>query len=1193
MSTLCNSCGFQNPPGMRFCGNCGTRLQEGESTPTPAGGGLGHIRIETGSLDPHVVANAPLTGAGLADTNGLGVMTGADLLERFRRAGLEASGQRRSVTVLFVDLTGYTHLSEELPDEVLYELIQKFIKALADDVLKYEGMVDKLTGDGLMALFGAPIAYENNAERAVRAALDMQTDVARLSQEIPDLQGRPLTLHIGLNSGSVIVGGVGNDAIMNYTAIGDSVNLSRRLEEVAGPGSILVSESVYRQTRRLFEFVPQPPQRLKGISREVTAYRVVRPKEKPESVRGLDGLRAPMIGREAELRQLRQMVDHLVVDRQGGLVLLLGEAGMGKSRITAELKSSIDPSEVRVLEGRSLTYRKSMAYWIFQDVLRSYLGVNLDTSASEVRARLQEEIRRLFPISDEWRERLPYLEHLLSLEPSDAGAAERIRYLDAGQLRQQIFLVVRDVLMVETEIKPLLLILEDLHWADDASIDLLQFLLDSVRRAPLLVYAISRPFEGGAVKALTERARQRLASHFLSIRLQALPPEYSKELFHALLFIPDLPETLREGIITRSAGSPFYLEEILRMLIENNIIYQDGGHWRMTSGADPSNIGVPETLQDLILTRFDRLSQPQRRVLQTAGVIGYQFNSAVLKAVLSPLPSDQVQQSLDWLVEREFIQPDPTSPGENGTEDYIFKHVLVSDAVYSTLLQRDRRELHQKVGQAIEQTYADHLDGQVELLASHFLRSPMLDRALSYLILAGQKASRDYANEQARQQYIQALSLLPRVSYSPTQALQIHIGLGDALVIAGEYQAARDHYQTALEVMEDPDHANPEWVRQTSNLQRKIGITFERQGDYDKAMARLLAAEEMLGRSETTYPVERASILNDIGYIHSRRGKLDQAEFTLIRALALAERNGQIDVVASVLNRLGGICYQRDDLIQATQYLTRSLELREKIGDIVNVARSYNNLGLLKWKQGDQDGGLECFNRSVRLQTNLGDVEGLISLNTNIGLIEIDRGNLAASEVHFREALASAEQIGHTFYIGDSHKHLALFNMYTENWSMMLSHAQKGLESFMSIGVQDHQLELWTFIGLAYLNLGQIHECEEAAGKAIELMNSAHGFAVTGGEGEGRALRLLSGLARARKDYGAARRHLEKSAADFAQIGNRVEQARSLLDLADVLVDSGDLDRAREWLEAARIIFDSLGAKFDRQRLDAVASRLA
>ncbi len=228
---------------MRFCGNCGTRLPTGKSAPSSE-----KRNSQTGPL-----SSSPETGQlpaledYQAERQNLGILTGPDLLDRFRRAGLEATGQRRSVTVLFVDLTGYTHLSEQISDELLYDLIQKFIRVMVDNVYRYEGMVDKLTGDGLMALFGAPIAYENNAERAVRAALDMQDAIARLSAEMRELQGHQLQVHIGINAGSVIVGGVGSDALMNYTAIGDSVNLARRLEEAAAPATILVSESVFRQ----------------------------------------------------------------------------------------------------------------------------------------------------------------------------------------------------------------------------------------------------------------------------------------------------------------------------------------------------------------------------------------------------------------------------------------------------------------------------------------------------------------------------------------------------------------------------------------------------------------------------------------------------------------------------------------------------------------------------------------------------------------------------------------------------------------------------------------------------------------------------------------------------------------------------------------------------------------------------------
>lgn len=1169
MSIVCENCGFENPPGMRFCGNCGTRLVEVKSAPKPIRSPE-HSPIDETRVDPAR----------------LGVMTGSDLMARFQQAGLEASGQRRNVTILFVDLSGYSHLSEMISDEALYELVHRFIRVLADDVYRYEGMVDKFTGDGLMALFGAPIAHENDAERAIRAAMDMQADVAQLSKDTQELHGIELRVHIGLHAGSVIVGGIGNDAIMNYTAIGDSVNLARRLEEAAEPGTILVSESVFRQTRRLFDYEALPPQRLKGIGREVRAYKLLKPKAQPGNLRGLDGLHAPMIGRADELKRLSQAVDRLIHKHQGGTVLLVGEAGMGKSRLTAELKASLNLSEVRILEGRSLTYRKSIAYWIFQDVLRSYLGVTPETPSGEVHLRLVDEVKLAFTPGSDWRERLPYLEYLLSIEPTGGSPASRLRYLDAGQLRQQIFLAVRDLFVSEARRKPLLLILEDLHWADESSLELIQFLLDTTLRVPLLIYAISRPFEGSAVTSIRERAQRRLASRFLDIQLQALPPDQSKQLLHALLALPDLPETLREGIIQRSAGSPFYLEEILRMLIENHILYREGEQWRLTPGADPGAIGVPETLQGLILTRFDRLLPAQRQVLQTASVIGYQFNTDVLAKVLSPLPEGELTSILNWLVEREFVQPDPGTFGK----DLVFRHALVSDAVYSTLLQRDRRELHSRVAEAIETLHTNRLESQVEILANHYLRSSQIERALHYLILSGQKAARDFANNQARQHFEQALGLLDKVPHTAQQAFQIHMGLGDALVTAGDYHTAREHLQAALEMVLDP--VDDDSIRQHSILQRKIATTYERQGDYEQALDRLLAAEAILRRSNTPFPVEQASILNDIGWVYSRRGSTDQAESFLIQALKLAEPTGQYDVIASILNRLGGICFQRDALEQAAVYLARSLELREKIGDVVNVARSFNNLGLLRWKQGDLTGALEYFHRSFRLQANLEDVEGLIELKNNMGLVEVDRGNMDQAAKHFHEALQSAMQIGHSYHIGLSNLHLAFLKVSQEAWQEALDHSRISLASFQEIGVQEHQLELHTFIGLAYLGLGRLAETEEAARVVTQTLTAGEGSVAGGLESEGRALRLTGAVARQNQDWEQACQDFKRSAETFAQVGNQLEQARSLVELADLLADRGQQDEARVYLLQAGAIFRSQGASQNLSKLAEVESKL-
>ncbi len=1168
---------------MRFCGNCGRRLED--TTPIKSSrprneSGTANL-VETGSGD----RKAPLIPT---STDQLGVMMGADLLDRFQKAGLESNGQRRNVTVLFVDLTGFTNLSEQLSNEDLYDLIQEFIRTLADDVYKYEGMVDKLTGDGLMALFGAPISYENNAERAIRSALDMQEDVRKLGQKSREKLGFDLQIHVGLNSGSVIVGGMGSNLIMNYTAIGDIVNLAKRLEESAKPGTILVSESVYRQTKPIFDFQMLPPLGLKGISHPVTAYQLAGSKILPGKVRGVEGLHAPLIGRENELGQLTYVADRLAFDQQGSLVLVVGEAGLGKSRLTDELKAVIQPGSIAIFEGHSLTYRKAIPFWIYQDVVRNILGVSLSAPAEEIRAKLIRQTEAIFGSAS--GDTLPYLEHLFSLKPSDTSAADRISFLDAGQLRQQIFLAVRNLLLGLAREKPVLLILEDLHWADETSLDLTLFLLDSIRYSPLVIYGISRPYEGGGLSQIVERARQRLVDRFVPIRLLALPMDQSKELLQSLLTVPEVPDSFKEQIIQRAAGVPFYLEEILRMLIENKVIVRSEGHWMLSPQADVKDLGVPDTLQDLILTRFDRLSPFYRQVLQTGSVIGNQFGADVLQAVLPAVSKEDTAQALADLVEKEYILPQKGQEATSPEALYIFKHVLVSDAIYSTLLQRDRHELHGRVGQAIEILYSNRFEGQIELLANHYMRSMMLDRALIYLLLAGQKAARGYANEQARQHYIQALGLLPRVRYSLDQLQAIHIGLGDVLVTIGEYQSARDHYQIAYDVIEEGSNSldNPHW-QEKSELLRKIATTFERQGDYDKTMLKLTLARAAIDHLDKPPAVECAKILNDIGWIYFRRGNLDQAEISLMEALGLAETTAQLDVVASIYNRLGGVAYQKGQFDTSSEFTHKSLELREKIGDIVAVARSYNNLGLLHWRLGDWDGALENFNRSYTLHTNLGDIEGMLELNTNLGLLQLDRGNIDEVKNRLEDILNTAQSIGHLYTIGLAQLHLSLLYLSIEDWQTALDYTLNSLNNFREIGVKDILVDVYLHAGQACLGLGDLDAAEKWGLEAQTLLQQSNPEnEISPSEESGRIDRLMGSIAQKRGLFQQAAFLLTRSASIFNREGNQFEHARSQACMASLSIDRGQKDQALSLIQQSRDIFLKLGAKTDLRKLDAL-----
>ena len=1156
-ATLCRKCGFNNPPGMRFCGNCGTRL------------GATGILVTAQLPTPPNLANL---------SQQVGVMMGADLLERFHQAGLEASGQRRNVTLLFADLTGFTGLSQRLDTEELFVVIQQFASLLARSVYKFEGMVDKFIGDGIMAIFGAPIAQENNAEMAIRAALDMQQELDRFSQEVQEhYKNEVLRLHIGLHTGSVIVGSMGSSLMMNYTAIGDTVNLAARLQQNADPGTILVSHAVYQFTRPLFDFEPLTPLSLKGYAAPVQAYRLIGPRQTPSSVRGIAGLSAPLIGRATEFNALRDAVDHLIEFKHGQLILIEGEAGIGKSRLTAELRTYLRPLPVRVLLGQSYTYRRTAAHWVFQDLLLSLFGLQQNIPEPLALTTIKDHLTRL--LGREAAETLPYIDTLLSIGLDRPEVTERTRYLDAAQLRQRIFLAVRTVLLAEARQAPLVLIFEDIHWADEASLDLLIYLLDSIADAPLLMLGISRQYSEESLNRLVQKAERDLTGRFLHLRLIQLSSEDSQQLLKELLVIPDLPAGLHNEIITRAAGNPFYLEEILRMLIdEQKIIFQDQA-WRLAPGTSLEPLGVPDTLQGLILARFDRLELIQRRVLQVASVMGRNFSSAVLAAVMQTEDIDPLllPATLDGLEQRGFVLP------QAGLSDfdYLIKHILVSDAIYSTLLKSERSDLHGQVGEAIEGLFADHTAEQVELLARHYGASNRYDRALHYLILAGQQEARNYANQQARHSFEQALEILDRIEHTPAQAVDTRIGLGDVLVFTGEYPAALQQYHWALDVLEPFKSSQSAQLR--SRLYRKLSTVQERQGNYDQALADLASAQMALAELPESDPIENAWILNTVGWIHLRRGDLDAAAAALNQALILVEGTREYDIISSIYNRLGGVAYQKGRLKQASDFVRRSLELRQRIGDVNGVASSYNNLGLLNWRYGDLDSALDNFKHSVEVFSSLGDVEGIIINNSNHGLVYLDRGDFENAFSRFSQALALAKQIGGSYHIGSCYLHLARYSLFRQDWPQALEYARFSEQTFAGIGVQEHRVYGAIYTSLAYLGQGKLADAHAAARTALDLLAEISPGPTPGASEEhAHALRMWGQVLRAEgAGWAEVEAALRQSVVEFRTVGNQIELARSQRLLGEVLAVCGRTSEAQALQTEAHQVIIRLGAKLD------------
>ncbi len=1106
------------------------------------------------------------------------MLIGSDLKQRFRQAGLEAAGQRRGVTVLFADLCDYTGLSGKIDDESLYEVIQRYIRMLGEKVYQYEGMVDKITGDGLMALFGAPIAHENPAERAVRAAMEMQAGLEQLNQGMEQELGEKLQMHFGLNHGSVIVGGIGPDLLIDYTAIGDSVNLARRLQENAAPNTILVSESVFKATQALFDYRELDDLELKGYQHREKGYQLLGGKSRPGLVRGIRGLHSPMVGREAELDNISGALAELVQTRRGQFVTLIGEAGIGKSRLTAEFKTRIDRDQMTLLEGQSLTYRKSVSYWIFLEILRDYLGVSIGASRFEVHELLVTKINQIF--GSESINVLPFLEKLLSLEYSDPVVAQRLAHLDAEQLRQQTFVAVRNLLLAEAERKPLVLILEDLHWADEISLDLLAFLSESIDNEAILILGITRPVMETKFEDLLSTAESRFQERCRIIKLDTLSNEQSDELLYGLLRMPDFPDRFRNQILEKAAGIPFYIEEILRMLIDEGTLVNEGKRWLLALDEDLV-LEVPDNLQDLILTRFDRLNPVQRSVLQTASVLGREFNAGILNEVMKFGEDSQLHQVLTSLEERAFILPAP----EQSLGGYLFRHVLTSDAVYRTLLRRDRNRLHGIVAETLEQVYEDQLESQVEVLAGHYLRSVYLDKALHYLILAGSKSARGYANLQAKKYYEEARDLLSDVLHSAEQEMLVWFGLGDVLVFIGEYSQARECYQEVLNTEDTAGENGAEIDRNA--VQRKIAVTYERQGDFDQALNHLTSASEALNADENSSPVAKAQILNDTGWIYFLRGNFEQANLVLQSALGMVKASDEYSTIASIHNRLGAVSYQLRDYKLAATYVRKSLELRKTLGDLSGEARLYNNLGLLGLMSGDLHEAEINFNQSIKLLNKVGDTEGITLANINLGLVKYDLGEYESAGVHLEKAQAVAGKIGHRFYLGLANMYLGRLETASGRYNRSVELLDESLKIFEELGAQDNLIDAMCYLAECYLAWGQLEKSIQWSEEAWEALTGDGAGLAEDSVQAGRVLRLQGSIARQEGDLDLADQNLLYSAEIFSAALEKLESARTAYELGLLALDLNDSERANGYFSQAREIFTEVGANKELQRVEA------
>ncbi|MCC7355255.1 MAG: tetratricopeptide repeat protein [Anaerolineae bacterium] len=1143
----CLVCGAANPAGFRYCGQCGTALT-GKQSPSAAG----------------VRPAAPPMPSSLA--------------VKMVRAGLRSEGERREVTVLFADVSDFTTLAGNLDPEEVYNLVNRCLELLVEQVYRYEGIVDKFTGDGLMALFGAPLAHENDAERAVLAALGMQNALRTLNVELRRQRRPTIGLRIGLHGGPVIAGKVGSDLRMEYTVIGDTVNLAARLQKAASPGTILISQAVYQPTALLFDYRSLPPIILKGFPGEVSAFEAMGPRSHRGHVRGVPGLRAPLIGRNVELARLEAAVERLVKDGYGQVVIISGEAGIGKSRLLAELWERVG-HQVRILHGTCLAHTSNINYFPFIEILKNYLELGTGQTEDVAWERLRARLEALAP--DLAGEKLAPLGNLLGL-PVPESEREWLQMLNPAQLQSRTFLAVRDLLVAEAKTQPLIVALDDLHWADELTLDLLTFLVDAVQQAPLVLIATSRPLHGDASAKLGPVARAKVPDRYLHVRLEELSAADTETLLKALVVAPDLPAEFRQAMLARAEGNPFYLEEMLRMLIDQGVLHRaNGSGWQLKPEADLAALAVPPTLQGLIMARFDRLQEDLRYILQTASVIGYWIPEKLLAAVLDPASeADAWQSQLRELVALDFLRVQRESP----EREYIFRHAITQDAVYHSLLHRRREALHQQVAEAIERLYAGRLEEHLDELAQHYLLSPAREKALHYALLAAQHAAKNFANARARQLYEQAEPLLLSLpDVTPERQAAAFSGLGDVLMFLGDHEVARDRYRTALRWL---TASSEEWAPEgVAALQRKISHTYlSGEGDQDEGMAWLAAAMETLCSVDTPGArVEQARVYSDWGWVYMQRGQWDTAEEWLQAALNLVRNSQHLEEIASIYNRRSWLAFNRGEWAVAASYAQQSLALREKLGDMQGMAGSYTNIGTLMELQGYWNEAVEYHLQALEIHRRTGDTRGQAIAHLNAGAIYTHKGDLDQAKEHLERGLEIAQRINSPSLIVKAHKNLANLGLWRKEWQGVLAYAEATIPLAETVKSAEDLADILFLNGEAYLGQKELQKAAERGRQALLTTEQLGPRAAA----RGRALRLLGAASLRQGDVKAATEHLNEAVSLFKTLDSRFELGQTYVEVARVEHARKNDAQALDILLRAWDIFRSLGARLAMDLVDA------
>jgi class 3 adenylate cyclase/tetratricopeptide (TPR) repeat protein len=1139
LEITCPNCGVSNSPSFKFCAECGHNLSLPQEPTT-----------KELSFDEKLDKIQRYLPKGLSEK----ILAQRDRIE----------GEHKQVTVMFCDMKGFTGVVEKLGPEEAYGIMDQVYEILIHKVHEYEGTVNEMTGDGIMALFGAPIALEDAPQRAIRSAYSIHREMVKLSGRLKqNIAVSPIKMRIGIHTGPVVVGTLGNDLRVEFKAVGDTVNLASRMEGLAEPGTTYVTEDTFKLTEGLFRFEALGELEVKGKERACMTYRVIAPSTMKtrfdvSAERGL----TLFVGRERELELLLDGFERSKEGR-GQAVSIIAEAGVGKSRLLYEFRKATTNEEVTFLEGRCLSYSRTVAYHPVIDILKSNFGIQEGDGDFEIRKKVEAGLKILE--ADE-ASTLPYLLELLSVKES--GIDELALTPEAR--KERIIEALNRIILKGSEIRPVIMAIEDLHWIDQSSEEVFKFQLDSISGAKVFLIFTYRP------EFVHTWGRR---SYHNQVNLNRLSNRESLAMVAHLLGTEEMDRDLEELILEKTEGVPFFIEEFVKSITELKIIEKKGTRYHLVK--DAKDVIIPSTVQDVIMARIDSLPEGAKGVLQTGSVAGREFSQELIEMVTG-LSERELLSYLSVLKDSELLYERGIYPQST----YIFKHALTQDVAYETLLMQRRREIHGHIAGAMEKLYADRMEQHYELLAHHWELSDSPDRSIHHLVLAGEKSNRSQAATTAVDFFSRALNQIKLSDKAPAPNLMMRIRAGRAgpLHSKGRIEESLKDYQEAVRLARGTGDQQMVLRCLTEIPMLIYNTTFKDKVpqfcEQGLEVARALEDKGAEASIMTVYAYWR--------YIWKGSHELE----TLQHALSLAEKSGQplaqirVKWILALLERwygnperslehLEGLLETPQSILSiydvtftsfirgmaltdigkynaAIKFLSQWIDVLEQNEIYINLGRCYNCLGWAHAEMYDFEKAFRFYNRALKNAINLRKSPAI-----RYSALEMQ----AQSEVCLME---------YEFEKGN----------VDDAWEHMMQFEKESTHADYDLVRERWETRMKDLKGMMLLSRGDLESAEEVAREYLDT-SMKRGFK----KNIGKAERLFGQILTMRGAHDLAEAKLLAGLAKLEEVGNPKQIWMTHVALARLYEKMGRPDLERERWQAAHSIIASTANGLQDERL--------